>query len=81
MTTRKFTRRVLDWLSGLGMSTAKETTELTPAPVTLEMPSEKNNGALSSYMGGAIYKNDYPMEPFWGASNPAMQSPAIRIDG
>lgn len=74
MTTRKFTRRVFDWLSGLGMSTTNERTELEPAAVTQETPSEKNNGAVSSYISGSTVSNDLPMSPFWGASNPAFHT-------
>lgn len=75
MATRKFTRWVFDWLSGLGMFTAKETMVLGPAPVYPEMPSQKNNGALSSYISGPTVVNDFPMAPCWGASNPGFPAP------
>lgn len=93
MAIRKFTRWVLDVLSGLGMFTAKDTMVFGPAAEYPETPSQKNNGALSSYMwvsyknegaprcDGLIFANEFPVQPFFGASNPAMQSPAIRIDG
>lgn len=93
MAIRKFTRWVRDVLSGLGMFTAKDTMVLGPAAEYPVTPSQKNNGALSSYTlisyknegmpicDGPIYANDFPAQPFVGASNPAMRSPAIGIDG
>ena len=76
MAMRKFTRWVLDLLSGLGMFTQKETTVFGPAPEIPEIASQKNNGALSSYISGPTVVNDFPMSPFWGASNPGFPPPA-----
>lgn len=86
MAIRKFTRWVLDALSGLGTFTAKDTTVFGPAPEYPEITSQKNNGALSSYtwvsykndgfprFDGPDYRNDYQAGPFYGASNPEIRS-------
>ncbi len=93
MAIRKFTRWVLDVLSGPGMLTATDTMVFGPAAEYPETTSQRNNGAFSSYMwvsyenegaprlDGSIFANEFPVQPFFGESNPAMQSPAIRIDG